>query len=1122
MFRLTLSNRFEFLLEALLDRLTDEVCSPGRSPFATQQVIVPSRAIRRRVELACADRHGICANIDFSYLAQWLWSRIGELVDIQEVSPFSPALLAWRVFEILADSAFTDAYPRLARYLRDTDPVMRLDLAQRCAQLIEHYITYRPQWLAAWSEGKRAYIPGIDAGRAEDEVWQAALWRRITTELGTARQHPAVTFFQTIESLGSEAAARACLPASASVFCLTTLPPLYFDILRQVSRWIDIQVYALNPCREYWFDIVDEKRLGYLAARGQDSHQEVGNALLAAWGKQTQAHIELLFADQERIVEEDSLFLPAGGDHLLARLQNAILDLHELEPGSLELAADDRSVEVHVCHSLTRELEVLHDQLLAQLASSEPPAPEQIVVVLPDLKAAAPLIDAVFGTAPTGRRIPYTITGLPPTRVNPMARVLDTLLALGSSRFAASAVFDLLQQPPVAAKFDLAAADLDLIHGWIRDAGIRWGLDAESRSSLDLPATERHSFADGLHRLFLAYALGDAPLARNTVVAGRIAAASPEGSDAATLGRFWRFVHALDELRDDWSQPRDASAWQLSLTDALGRFTRAGDDLVDELRVMHAAINELHANMLRGGARSPLPLAVVHSALTALLDDPGRGGVPGGGLTFASLTSLRALPYRVVCLLGMNDGVFPSANRPAEFDLMALQPQPGDRQRRLDERNLFLDLVLAARQRLYLSYSGRSIRDNSLLPPSVLLAELIDYAAAACANDPTDPAAIDAVRRRLTVEHPLQAFSAEYFLAGSDPRRRSFNAEYCQALQQRLAAAPLANATQHEKKNDADDEGESGDEPISEATLPFFASALAPPPAEWRQVSLDQLLQFFANPCRMLLAKRLNVSLAVADEDLQDEEPFLPDYPGRQALARRVLPALLAAADDDQVLPLALAGNEFPPGPLGERLIGEEVARLRAFAAELQPQLAATPLPVVHAVFDYPLGGEDWRLAGALGDLRPQGLLRYRYDEVRAADYLAGWITHLFLCAAAPAGVRRETCWHSRDGSYRLTQCEAATAHAQLGELLHLYRRGLSAPLHFFPKSAWAYVNSGNSLTAARKRWRNSRNAAWGEEAEPAYGLALRGLGDPLDAAFEQCASTVFGPLLAHLEDSRR
>jgi hypothetical protein len=152
---------------------------------------------------------------------------------------------------------------------------------------------------------------------------------------------------------------------------------------------------------------------------------------------------------------------------------------------------------VHVCHSLTRELEVLHDQLLAQFAAGDPPTPSQIVVLLPDLPAAAPLIDAVFGTAPAPRRIPYTITGLPQTRVNPIARVLDSLLALCGSRFAASVVFDLLQQPPVAARFGMEADDLDRIHDWIRDAGIRWGLDASSRSRLDLPATDRTALPMG-------------------------------------------------------------------------------------------------------------------------------------------------------------------------------------------------------------------------------------------------------------------------------------------------------------------------------------------------------------------------------------------------------------------------------------------------------------------------------------------------------------------------------------------------------------------------------------------------------------------------------------------------
>jgi exodeoxyribonuclease V gamma subunit len=964
-------------------------------------------------------------------------------------------------------------------------------------------------------DGKRAGIPALDAGRAEDERWQAALWRRIAGELGTGRQHPAAVFFQRIEQLGADAPAQAGLPAQVSIFCLPTLPPLYLDILRQLSRWIDIQVYTLNPCREYWFEIVDRKRLSYLAARDRAAHHEVGNALLAAWGKQTQAQIDLLFSDAGAIVEEDSLFLPAAGQQLLARLQNAILDLHELDPGSLTLAADDRSMEVHVCHSLTRELEVLQDQLLAELASTDPATPGQILVLLPDLPAAAPLIDAVFGTAPAERRIPYTITGLPQTRINPIARVLDQLLTICGSRFTASAVFDLLQQPPVAARFALGNDDLECIRGWIHDAGIRWGLDAGSRSRVDLPPTDRNSFADGMHRLFLAYALGDEPQARNTVIAGRLAAGNPAGGDAATLGRAWRFLEALRELRDEWSQARDAGAWQRSLSDALRRFTRADDELVDELRALRATFGELHHNLLCGGNRSSLPLAVVHQALTTLLDDPSRGGVPGGGVTFAALSSLRALPYRMVCLLGMNDGAFPSANPQAEFDLMALRPQPGDRQRRLDERNLFLDLLLAARQRLYLSYSGRSIRDNSVVPPSVLLAELLDYVTTACAQDPADPASVNAVRRRLTVEHPLQAFATDYFLDDGDVRRRSFNAEYCQALRQALSAPP------DRRGPSLSDEPDSDDEAFRDASLAFFSRALAPPAAEWRQVGVDQLLQFFRNPCRTLLVKRLNVALAVTEQELQDDEPFLADYPGRQAFCRRLLPSVLAGVAESELLRLGVAGNEFPSGPFGERLVAEEVAHLRRFAAALGPQLAAASVPAVQGHFEYPLADGIWQLSGALGDLRPDGLLRYRYDDVRAGDYLAGWINHLFLCAVAPAGVRRQTTWHSRDGSYRLSACEPEAARAHLGQLMEFYRRGLSAPLRFFPKSAWAYVTHHNSLAAARACWTNNRNAAWSEAADPAFRLALRGLADPLDSDFEHCASTILGPLLAYLEDSR-
>ena len=1097
MLHIAFSNRFEILLESLLERLAAE----RPEPFAAQQVIIPSAAVARRVELALADREGICANVEFSYLGQWLWRQIGRIVTVAKDSPFAPEVLAWRVYDKLGDAGWTGSHPRLAAYLGRADPVMRLDLARRIAQLLEHYITYRPRFLEAWSAHQRAPIDGLDATGAEDERWQAALWRRVSREIGAANEHPSATFFRQIATLDESALQAAGLPRAAHVFCLPSLPRLYLEMLRQLSRVTRIDLHVLNPCEEYWFEVVDRKRLGYLAAQGRSAHHEVGNALLAAWGKQTQAHVDLLFADDGELEETGSAFARAGQSTLLGRLQDAILTLQDPEPGAFELAADDRSLEVHVCHSLTRELEALQDQLLALFAGAHPPQPQDILVVTPQLDDAAPLIDAVFGTAPPQRRIPYAITGQPQRRLNPVARALDALIALTAGRHPASDVFDLLMQEPVAARYGLGAPDLEQLRAWIEAAGIRWGLEAEERGDFGVPPTGHHTFADGLARLYLGYALGDA----RASVDGRIGAGHAEGQGAAALGAFWRFVDDLRRLRRDWRRAKDAQAWRDSLAQALERFVEDAPQWTEAYRAVRKAIADLSEHMVRGGLQDAVPLEVVQSALGALLDESARGGVPSGQVTFASISSLRSLPYRVVCAIGLDDGAFPTAERALEFDLMALAPQRGDRQRRTDERNLFLDLLLAARERLYLSYTGRSVRDNSPRPPSVLVAELLDYAVRACSADAESG---KAVRARLVIEHPLQPFSPDYFSSGADARRRSFHAEYCDALRDKLRTpeAPPRHGVQL-----GDD-----DEPAADPSLPFFAAPLDAPEPEWRLVPVEQLRRFFANPCRYLLRNRLGIALPERDEELLDDEPFLPDFPGRQAMAERLLGPALEGASEAELLALARAGNEFPAGALGDAALASEIRLLRAFAGGLRDDLASGPATPRAAELECAIEGETWRLQGPLAEWRAGTLVRSRYDDTRPSDYLAGWIDHLFACAAVgPCSTR----WHSRDGVYALPPY--ADAQARLAELLALYREGLRAPLRFFPRSGWAYVASGGQIAKARARWANWKTPRFGESHDPAYQIALRGIPDPLDARFVELASRVLGPLHAHLEDPR-
>ena len=1090
------SNRLEALRGTLLQRL--DAATP-RDVFAAEQVIVPSAALRRHLSLAIADARGICAQVQFGFLAQWLWQQVARVVPgVGADSPFAAATLAWRVHAAFGDADFVAQHPRLQAYLSEADALMRYELACPVAALLEQYVTYRPDWLQAWSEGETRLPAG------EDTAWQASLWRRIDAQLGAHAQHPAEVF---VEALQRGATHK--LPASVHVFALPAMAPLHMRLLQQMGCWIDVHLYVLNPCQEYWFDLVDRRRLSYLAARGRASGlEEEGNRLLAAWGAQAQVQIDSLVELCGEGAVDDAHFVPAAGSGLLAQLQNAMLELRELEPGSVALAEGDRSIELHVCHSLTRELEVLQDHLLSLFATDPQLRAGDILVVTPDLDAAAPLIDAVFGTAPKERALPYALCGARRSGHNLPARCLLALLALTVSRCSASEVFALLQQPLVARRFGLDDEALAHVHDWLREAGYHWALDAAQRARFDLPATARHTLDDALQRLFLGYAL---PAANDQPFDGRLGAGNAEGSRAAALGALWRYAVALQRASASLQQPRSPEGWATALSSLLDEFLAPADEDLDDLRELRQTLRQLIDDMHAGGATEALPLPVVRSALQQRLDDAGGGGAAGGSINFASMSSLRGLPFAVVCAIGLNDGAFPSAKRPLEFDLMARHPRRGDRQRRSDERGLMLDLLLAARRNLYLSHTGRSVRDNAPLPPSVLVAELLDLLVPAVADDPTSAASLAQARRRLVVEHPLQAFALPAFDVDGDPRLHSHNGELAEALRGSLAT-PAATAAASLPTDEDDDE----DHAAAELQTPFFRAPLPPPGPEWHQVALPQLQEFFRNPCRALLRRRLGVELAREADELQDDEPFLADGRGHHALAQRLLPLLLDDADPATLPALAYAGTELPEGALGEAQLQQELQTLQHFADRLRPALAEPTLPPQTLVLEVDVQGEAWQLQAAFADLRAAGLLRWRFGSARAGDYLDAWLQHLALCAAAPAGVALRTRWLHADGEFAFSPCAAASV--RLAELLALYRRGLCAPLHFYPRAAWELLAQGPS--AARRSWHASEHNPFAEEADPAYRLALRGVAEPLDAEFEALAAAVFGPLREHLQEA--
>ena len=1139
------SNRTEPLAEALIGQLH----AGHASVFEPAWVVVPGSAMRHWLTLRIADALGICANVRMPLLGPFLAELAGRVLPsaASAAAGFEPPLLTWRIVEALADTSAWAPHPRLAAHLAAADERARLALARELAELFAHYLAYRPDWLDAWAAGHpapRLQGPGDTRAGFADAAWQAALWRRLAADgpsptgvvrafCAQAARHGTLGSPDTPGTLPTPARS---LPGCVHVFTPTALAPIQLQMLWALSQAASVHVYALNPCRAHWFDLVDPRRLAQLEARGQLGHHEVGHPLLARWGRQAQATLGLLheLANDEGACTHEH-FVEPGTTTLLERLQHSLLELDMPAPSPGVPRADDRSVEVHVCHSLTRELEVLHDRLLGLYA--EPPAggplqPWEVLVATPDIEAAAPLVETVFGTVPAERHIPYTLTGRAHSRSNPAARALLGLLELAPSRWPASEVYGLLQQPLVARRFLLDEAALERIHRWLQDSGARWGADAAHRSSLGLPANGTHTFDDALERLYLGLAM---PAEGSAVVDGRLPAGNAEGSEALALGSLDAYLRALHALRAQLAVPHAPPQWAQLLTRALDDFLDPSPQEADDMLALRAAIATLAERWRLSGLAQPLRAETVRAALAAVLDEPHHGSRPGGAVTFAPMSALRHLPHRVVAVIGLADGAYPGADRPAEFDLIAQVPRFGDRQRRLDERNVFLDLLLACRSVLHLSYTGRSVRDNTALPPSPLISELLDV-----------------LGPGVLVEHPLQPFSAQYFTPRGDPRLRSFQAEYAHALQARLersawppfgaldvpAAEPMdatatrcpagsaaradgpATPSEAPEPAEAPDDDSASDD--TTAAPPFFTRPLPAPDEAWQTVPLPQLIAFFRHPSRHLLEQRLQLRLPRSPDELEDTEPFLESHAARRALAERLLPPLLAEHPPDaaHARALARAGVELPAGAVGEALLEQEWAGLQAFAAQLRGHLQAPVRPPHGVQLPFELDGERWTLQAAFPSPRVSGLVQWRYDTPHAGDLLEAWVTHLaWLAGGVPLGAEGRTVWCGRGAS--LAFGPVAEPQTQLQELLRLYRRGLTEPLPFFPRTAWALVTQSRSK--ALGAWRGRPGARSGERDDASTWLAWRGRPDPLEHEFatvQALAHQVFGPLRAHLEEA--
>jgi exodeoxyribonuclease V gamma subunit len=1033
--------------EKLADRLAQILAQHHNAPLQPETVVVHNSGTARWLSLRLSSRLGICANFKFHLPAAFAWSIFQRVLkDVPARSPFAPPILTWRLIALL-DSARSDpALSPLRAYLANGDQRQQYELAWRLAHTFDQYLVYRPDWIMRWEQHLESH-------------WQAVLWQRLVANDNGPHWVKVQEAFLLAARAGK--IERQALPARIAVFAVPGLSPSYLGFLAELARSVDIHLFLLNPCEEYWGDIVAERDLESPQA---NPYLAVGNPLLGSLGKQRRDFVDLV---QELEAEEIELFENVPADSLLHCIQGDILQLRDgsaCDRTTNELAPEDRSIQIHVCHSPMREAEVLFDQLLDLFASNPGLDPSDVVIMSPSIDTYAPYLEAVFASAHGNRRLPFSIAAQPGGTTTRIAETLLELTDVVHSRFEPNRVLDLLSVPVLRRRFALTEEDLALVRRWVRETGVRWGIDAQSRTALGLPDIKQHSWCAGLERLVLGYAL---PAREEQLFAGVLPYDGVEGSVAYVLGKFLSFTEQLFRLQRTLQAPRPIAEWVEALRDMLAELFQAREEEQAELQSVGEAIDSLATEAQQASFASPVTREVMQAALVRALEQ--RAGTPGlltGAITCCSLASLRAIPFAVVCLIGMNNDAFPRTESTLSFDRMARDFRRGDRSSRNDDRALFLEALISSRWRLYVSYVGQDIRDNSVRPPSVLVSELVDYIERGFT-----------VPRNLVVRHPLQAFSTRYFRG--DDALFSYSSELCRAADQMV-------------------DGGSGPVPLIEAKLPE-------PDGSWRSVDLDQLAHFLCHPTRYLLRDRLGIQLEQREGLLASKEPFALDQQSRRRLRETLLAHALVKRPQAEVFSLVHGAGMLPHGAVGKAHFAKEYAYLERVAKKLRRALERERHQPV--AVDFTVG--ELRLSGRLINVTADGILAVRLGEAQPQDWLRLWLQHLLLNQLRPSDVTPVSRLFTDDEEIVLSPVPNPEPH--LNQLLELYWEGLTRPLHFFPRSAWQYVTHGES--AARRVWEGS-DFSRGERDEPYFQLAFRGH-DPLDAEFASLASGVLRPVLA-------
>ena len=759
--------------DTLVSMLGDLVAEPLDDPMTPEVVSVPTRGIERwltqrlsaRLGASAGGQDGVCANIDFPFPGTLVNMALAVAAGTDpDVDPWLPQRAVWPLMEVV-EAHFDEAWlTPLAQHMRNSGAVpgaKRFSSIRHVADLFDRYAVHRPDMLQRWAAG---------SSEEDEPVWQVELWRRLRARI--ERPSPAERLLDACGRLRDEPELLE-LPRRLSLFGLTRLPASYLDVLEAIAAARDVHLFLLHPSPALWERL--EGSVGPSSRsvlRSQDPTAGAPhNPLLASWGRDAREMQLVLGGALPHAAPASPEPFP-GPPTLLRRIQDDVradrapqgVGGGEHPDGRPILEAGDDSIRVHSCHGRGRQVEVLRDAILHLLEDDPTLEPRDIIVLCPDIEAYAPLIQATFGghdlndgSKDPAHKLEIRLADRSLRQTNPVMGVLAEVLELATARITATEVLDLAGREPVRRRFRFGDEDLSRLEEWVDEACVRWGFDAAHRSSFQLEGIGTNTWQSGLDRILLGVAMADE---RQRLFGGTLPLDDVDSTDIDLAGRMSEFLDRLRRALDALAGSRAVDAWAETLAAISDSLTATSARDAWQRAELNALLDTLVGEATTGDVTSSVVLSCddVQSILNDRLKGrPTRANFCTGHLTVCTLVPMRSIPHRVVCLLGLDDGSFPRHIERDGDDLTSRNQKVGDRDVRSEDRQLLLDALLAARDHLVVTYSGRDERSNLPRPPAVPVGELLDVV------DHTVRTSTHRARDAIVISHPLQPFDARNF-----------------------------------------------------------------------------------------------------------------------------------------------------------------------------------------------------------------------------------------------------------------------------------------------------------------------------------------------------------------------